>query len=52
MSQSDTSMDDVTVFLDDGVVDAIEGQLDYGDSRSEWIREAVQQRLANERTEQ
>lgn len=52
MSQPDTPMDDVTVFLNADLVDAIEGQLEYGDSRSEWIREAVRQRLANERTEQ
>lgn len=36
---------DVTVSLEKAEVDAIEDDLDYGDSRSAWIRTAVQQRL-------
>ena len=39
---------DVTVSLPAEWVDKIDGQLDYGDSRSAWIREAVEQRLAEE----
>jgi len=38
-------MEDITVFVDADVLDAIEGRLDYGDSRSEWVREAIRQRL-------
>jgi len=39
---------DVTVPMDEQLVDAIEEQLDYGDSRAEWIREAVRERLARD----
>lgn len=36
---------DVTVPMPAGLVEQIDAQLDYGDSRSEWIREAVRMRL-------
>lgn len=39
---------DVTVSLPAEWVDAIEEELEYGDSRSGWIREAVQMRLDND----
>jgi len=42
------AMEDITVFVDADVLDRIEDQLDYGDSRSEWVREAIRQRLATE----
>lgn len=31
--------------IDDDLLDRVDEQLDYGDSRSEWIREAIRQRL-------
>lgn len=39
---------DVTVPMPESVTTAIEQQLDYGDSRAGWIREAVRQRLEQE----
>lgn len=39
---------DVTVSLPAGWVETIDKNLDYGDSRSAWIREAVQERLVSE----
>ncbi|MDL0127108.1 ribbon-helix-helix domain-containing protein [Halobacterium salinarum] len=39
---------DVTVPMPGKMVDEIDAQLEYGDSRSEWIREAVRQRLDQE----
>ena len=39
---------DVTVSLPAAWVDDIDESLDYGDSRSAWIREAVRQRLDRE----
>lgn len=30
------------------MVDAVDGQLEYGDSRAGWIRDAVSQRLERE----
>jgi len=39
---------DVTVSLPADWVDEINDQLEYGDSRSAWIREAVRLRLAEE----
>jgi len=39
------SKQDVHVFLSASLNDTIEDQLDYGDSKSAWIREAIRQRL-------
>ena len=39
------SKQDVHVFLSPSLNDTIEEQLDYGDSKSAWIREAIRQRL-------
>jgi len=36
---------DITVPMPKSLRDEIDGQLEYGDSRSEWIREAIRQRL-------
>ena len=36
---------DVTVPMPGDMVNDIDSHLEYGDSRSQWIREAVQQRL-------
>jgi len=43
---------DVTVPMPGELVDDIDGRLGYGDSRAEWIREAVRQRLQREQNEQ
>jgi len=40
---------DVTVPMPESLSDAIEGELEYGDSKAGWIREAIEQRLAAER---
>jgi metal-responsive CopG/Arc/MetJ family transcriptional regulator len=42
---------DVTVPMEQSLVDEIDSELTYGDSRSEWIRNAVRQRLAREEAE-
>ena len=34
-------IDRVTVSLSEDLVEEINGKLEYGDSRSEWIREAI-----------
>lgn len=39
---------DVTVPMPGDWVDAIDDQLEYGDSRSAWIRDAVQEKLRRE----
>ena len=36
---------DVTVTMPEDLVQEIDENLDYGDSRSEWIRQAVLERL-------
>lgn len=36
---------DVTVPMPRKLVEQLDGQLGYGDSRAEWIRKAVRQRL-------
>jgi Arc/MetJ-type ribon-helix-helix transcriptional regulator len=38
----------VTFSMGSGLVEDIESQLDYGDTRSEWIRQAVRERLRRE----
>ena len=45
-------MEDITVFVPPAEVDAIEAQLEWGDSRSEWVREAIRQRLQRSSSEQ
>lgn len=45
---ADEEMEDVVVFLKPETKEAVEAQLDYGDSRSGWIRDAVDERLARE----
>ena len=42
---------DVTVPMEQALVDEIDGELTYGDSRSEWIRDAVREKLARDRDE-
>lgn len=42
---------DVTVPMPGDMVDEIDEQLGYGDSRAAWIREAVRQRLEREAEE-
>lgn len=42
---------DITVPMPGEMVDAVEAQLMYGDSRAGWIRDAVQQRLEREGAE-
>jgi len=39
---------DITVPMDEQLKNRVEAQLVYGDSRSEWIREAIRQRLDKE----
>lgn len=45
MSGSKSPKTAAKVLLDEVVEDAIEDQLDYGDSKSGWIREACEMRL-------
>jgi len=42
---------DVTVPMPEQMSDAIEQQLEYGDSKAGWIREAIQMRLDQEAAE-
>jgi len=42
---------DVTVPMEQSLVDEIDGELTYGDSRSEWIRNAIREKLARERAD-
>lgn len=39
---------DITVPLPGDLNDAIEAELEYGDAKAEWVREAIRQRLAAE----
>ena len=39
----------VSAWLEEATIAAIEADLDYSDSKSEWIREACRRRLARER---
>ena len=45
MSGSKSPKTAAKVLLDEVVEDAIEERLDYGDSKSGWIREACEMRL-------
>lgn len=36
---------DVTVPMDESLDDQIEGELEYGDSKAGWIRDAIRMRL-------
>jgi hypothetical protein len=47
MSESE-QMTEVVVFLSSEDEDAIEERLEYGDSKSAWIREACRRRLEKE----
>lgn len=40
---------DVTVPMPQSMVEEIAKELDYGDSRAEWIRDAIQEKLERER---
>ena len=42
---------DVTVPMEQSLVDEIDGELTYGDSRSEWIRNAIREQLAREQAD-
>ena len=37
--------DRITISLSEDLVEEINGKLEYGDSRSEWVREAIEERL-------
>lgn len=39
---------DPTVPMSDDMLESIDSRLEYGDSRAEWIREAIRQRLRAE----
>lgn len=39
---------DVTVPMEKALVEDIDGELTYGDSRSEWIRNAIREKLARD----
>jgi hypothetical protein len=41
---------DVTVPMPASLVDDVESELEYGNSRAEWIREAIRMRLAEEQS--
>ena len=38
----------ITFSMDSELVEDVESQLDYGDTRSGWIRQAVRERLQRE----
>lgn len=38
----------ITISVPEDVADEVDSQLEYGDSRSEWIQEAIEQRLRRE----
>lgn len=42
---------DVTIPMEKALVDEIDGELTYGDSRSEWVRNAIREKLARDRDE-
>jgi len=42
---------DVTVPMEQSLVDDIDAELTYGDSRSEWIRNAIREKLAREQAD-
>jgi len=42
---------DITVPMDESEVEQVHDQLGYGDSRAEWIRNAVREKLAREEAE-
>lgn len=39
----------ITISIPDDLKEAVEEELEYGDSRSEWIQVAIEQRLESER---
>ena len=42
---------DITVPMDESLVEGIHAELGYGDSRAEWIRRAVRKELARVKNE-
>lgn len=48
MAESSSATDKVTAHVPEDWVDAIEAELDYGDHKSEWVREAIRRRLRDE----
>jgi len=42
---------DITVPMDESLVEEIHGELGYGDSRAEWVRRAVRKELARVKNE-
>lgn len=42
---------DVTVPMEKDLVDDIDDELTYGDSRSEWVRNAIREKLARDAAE-
>ena len=42
---------DITVPMDESLVEEIHAELGYGDSRAEWIRRAVRKELARVKNE-
>lgn len=43
-----TMEEDVSVNMSEELNDIIEGQLEYGDSKAGWIREAIREKLERE----
>jgi len=41
----------ITITVPEELAEEINAQLEYGDNRSEWIREAIRMRLESEATE-
>lgn len=41
-------MKEITISVDEDDLEEIEDELEYGDSRSGWIREAIRQRLGKD----
>ena len=52
MDSQSASTERVDVYLPPELVQAVEDQLEYGDSMSGWVREATRQRLARETDDQ
>lgn len=45
MADKQRESEQITVSMPEDMVNEIDGRLEYGDSRAEWIREAVRERL-------
>lgn len=48
MSRTDSGLNHVKTLLPEDLEAEIEAQLEYGDSKSAWIREACEKRLSGE----